>query len=282
MINFQFKNTLIVITAFLALCQFSSCTRIPRVSPSKLGYFQADSNASLPAFIETQLPQVSKIQSNDILAIIVGSLNKESNEILNFANVNTLPVSVFSGSVGGGSQPLGFPVDSSGYVSMPLIGKVAVAGLTLQSAEEKIRTELERSIKDPVVNVRFMNHKFSMLGEVSGVGTYNLLDDQTTIIDAIALAGDITIFGKRDSVVVIRQTEGKREIGMVSLQDRSVFSSPYFYLKNGDIIYVEPKKEKILPEIPYQAQPPPSLFLQRVPLYMSFISFFTVLIVLFK
>jgi len=245
-----------------------------------LGYFQADSVA-FPAYIETQIPQVSKIQKDDILAIIVSSLNKESNEILNFANVNALPVSVFSGSVGGGSQPLGFPVDSAGYVAMPLIGTVQVAGLTLQKAEERIRKELEKSIKEPVVNVRFMNYKFSILGEVGGAGTYNLLDDRTTILEAIALAGDLTVFAKRDSIMVIRNANGKREIGLVNLRNRSVFTSPYFYLKNGDIIYVEPNSSKVLPEIPYQQQPPPSLFLQRAPLVLSLLSILTIFVTLF-
>jgi len=259
---------------------FSSCTTIPRVPPAQLGYFQADSVA-FPAYIETQIPQVSKIQKDDILAIIVSSLNKESNEILNFANVNALPVSVFSGSVGGGSQPLGFPVDSAGYVAMPLIGTVQVAGLTLQKAEERIRKELEKSIKEPVVNVRFMNYKFSILGEVGGAGTYNLLDDRTTILEAIALAGDLTVFAKRDSIMVIRNANGKREIGLVNLRNRSVFTSPYFYLKNGDIIYVEPNSSKVLPEIPYQQQPPPSLFLQRAPLVLSLLSILTIFVTLF-
>lgn len=261
---------------------FSSCSTIPRVPQSQLGYFQADSSG-FPASIETQMPQVSKIQRDDILAIIVSSLNKESNEILNFANVNSLPVSVFSGGAGGGgSQPLGFPVDSAGYVAMPLVGTVQVAGLTLQKAEARIRTELEKSIKEPIVNVRFMNYKFSILGEVGNIGTYNLLDDRTTILEAIALAGDLSVFAKRDSIVVIRNTNGKREIGLVNLRDRSVFTSPYFYLRNGDIIYVEPNRNKVLPEVPYQIQPPPSLFFQRLPLVLSLISIVALFVTLFR
>ncbi|WP_394993595.1 polysaccharide biosynthesis/export family protein [Emticicia sp.] len=259
----------------------SSCTTIQRVPPPKLGYFQTDS-VSYPAYISTQKPKVTVIQKDDILAIIVNSLNVESNEILNFTNVNTLPVSVFSGNVGGGVQPLGYPVDSLGFVNIPLIGKLALGGLTLQKAEELIKTELEKSIKSPVVNLRFMNHKFSMLGEVNGVGTFNLLDDRTTIIDAIALAGDLSIFAKRDSIVVIRNIDNKREIGLVNISDRSVFASPYFYLRNGDIIYVEPTKHKLVPEIPFQQQPPPSLILQRLPLYLSLVSFLAIIANLFK
>ena len=260
--------------------QFFSCKTAQQLPPARLEYFQTD-NPGFPAYVETFVPQVAQIQKDDILAVIVSSLNKESNEILNFTNINTLPVSVFSGNVGGGSQPLGYSVDSSGSVVIPLIGKVALGGLTLQKAEEKIRVELEKSIKDPVVNVRFMNHKFSILGEVSAVGTYNLLDERTTILEAIALAGDLTMFGKRDSVTVIRYAGGKREIGKVNLRDRSVFSSPYFYVRNGDLIYVEPTKDKYLPLPPQPQAAPPSLFLQRAPIYLGLISTLVILVSLF-
>ena len=265
----------------IVLVQLTSCKAVQRVQSPKLGYFQADS-VSYPAQLSTQKPKVSVIQKDDILAIIVNSLNVESNEILNFSTVNTLPVSVFSGGVGGGVQPLGCAVDSLGFVNIPLLGKLAVGGLTLQKAEELIKTELEKSIKSPVVNLRFMNHKFSMLGEVNGIGTFNLLDDRTTIIDAIALAGDLTVFAKRDSIVVIRNVDDKREIGLINLTDRSVFSSPYFYIRNGDIIYVEPTKNKTVPEIPYQQAPPANFTFQRVLQYVSLVSVFTIFFTLFK
>lgn len=265
----------------IVIFQFTSCKTASRVPASGLEYFKSEKSV-FPDYIETQVPQVAKIQKDDILAIIVSSLNKESNEILNFTNVNTLPVSVFSGNVGGGTQPLGYPVDSSGSVIIPLIGKVEVGGLTLQKAEEKIKLELEKSIKNPVVNVRFMNHKFSILGEVASAGTYNLLDDRTTILEAIALAGDLTQFGKRDSIIIIRNVNDVREIGMVNLRNRSVFTSPYFYLKNGDIIYIEPVRNKVLPEVPYQQTPPRSSFLQTIPVIVSSVSLLALLINLFS
>ncbi len=272
---------LLLLLCLAVIFQLSSCTTVQKITPPNLEYFQTE-NASFPAYLETNLPQVAKIQKDDILAVIVSSLNKESNEILNFTNINTLPVSVFSGNVGGGSQPLGYPVDSSGAVVIPLIGKIMLGGLTLQKAEDKIRQELEKSIKDPVVNVRFMNHKFSILGEVGAVGTYNLLDERTTILEAIALAGDLTIYGKRDSVTVIRYVNGKREIGKVNLRNRTVFTSPYFYVQNGDLIYVEPTKDKFLPLPPQPQAPPPSVFLQRAPIYLSLVSTVVILFSLFS
>ncbi len=275
-------NGLIYSTFLALLINLSSCTTIQKVPPLNLGYFKTDSISTYPAYFETQKPEVTLIQGGDILAIVVNSLNIESNEILNFTTVNTLPVSVFSGNVGGGVQPLGYPVDSLGFVNIPLLGKVSVGGLSLQRAEEILKNELEKSIKSPVVNVRFMNHKFSMIGEVGSVGIFNLLDDNTTIIDAIALAGDLSMFAKRDSVVVIRNIGNVREMGIVNLRDRSVFSSPYFYIKNGDIIYISPDQNKILPETPYVFQPPVPTWLRNGSYVLGFVSAILVFISFFK
>ena len=246
--------------ALLLVAQLSACTS---VRPARFEYLRSK-DPSYPKLVETVVPRVSKIQQGDILGVIVSSLNKESNEILNFTNVNSLPVSVFSGgSVGSGSQPLGFLVDSSGYISMPIIGRQKVAGLTLELAEVKLRTDLEKTLKGPSVNVRFMNHKFSVLGEVRQVGTFNLLDDQTTILDVLAACGDLTEYAKRDSITVIRTKNGMREIGKVNLRTLAVFTSPYFYIQNGDVVYVEPTQDKVITPKPLSAG------LQKVAIYLG-------------
>ncbi len=251
----------------LLISQFIACTTI-KPAPPELEYF-VSKDSIYPAYLDTATPQLTKIQKGDILGIIVSSLNKESNDILNFYNVSSLPLATFTpGSAGATNQPLGYPVDSLGNVSMPLIGKQKLEGLSLQQAEEKIRAKVEETLKEPAVNIRFMNHKFTVLGEVGQVGTFNLLNDRTTLIEAITAAGDLTIYGKRDNIKVIRVHDGKRQIGQVSLRNRDVFGSPYFYVRNDDIIYVEPTKNKVLPVAPEQ----PSLFVQRTPLYLSIVS----------
>lgn len=222
---------------------FSSC-----VNTEKFVYFQGGNSASYPSYLETPEARVSKIHEDDILAITVSSLNEESNQILNFQNINTLQMSTFPGQSGGGlgsRQPLGYRVDSTGTVILPFVGKVFVKDLTLMQASDQIQTAMEVYFKDPAVNVRFLNHKFSVLGEVHKVGTYNLLDDHTTLPEAIAMAGDLTIYGKRDSVTVIRNVNGVREIGKVNLLNRELFNSPYFYIQNGDVIYIEPIKGRV-------------------------------------
>ena len=264
------------------LVWLASCAIVKPIPPAPphFEYFQGK-DSLFPAPIETIAPQISTIQKSDILGIIISSLNRESNEIMNFYNVSSLPLATFSpgGKSGGTStQPLGYPVDSLGNVYIPLIGKQKLDGLTIQQAEDKLRTEAEKTLKSPAVSIRFMNHKFTVLGEVGQAGIFNLQNDRTTLIDAITAAGDLTVFDKRDSVKVIRTVGTKREIGFVSLRNRAVFTSPYFYIRNDDIIYVEPTKDKVLP-IPQQPAEQPSLFIQRAPLYLGF--FTTILSVVF-
>jgi polysaccharide export outer membrane protein len=223
--------------AVSCLC-FTSC-----VSTKQITYFQGDTTkiSKLP-FIA---PVVSRIQRDDILAITVGSLNMESNEILNFPNINALTTTNFPGQIGGiRNQPLGTLVDSTGSVEVAFIGKIKVIDLTLEQAGDVIRTELAKYLKEPAINIRFLNRKFSVLGEVNRPGVYNLLDDRTTLPEALSMAGDITIYGQRQKVVVIRENKGVREMAHINLLSREIFNSPYYYIQTGDLIYVEPSSAK--------------------------------------
>lgn len=267
MLHNYFKAKIFVLVYTLLVLPLAylttSCTT---VKPANFEYFQ-DSTTRYPTYFKTVMPEVTTIKKGDILGIFVSTLNKESNEILNYPNITTLPVSVFSGgSIGANSQPLGFPVDSAGYIFAPIVGRQKLEGLTLEKAEIKIKDVLEKSLKEPIVNIRFMNHKFSILGETNRVGTYNLLDETTTILDALAVSGDLTVYAKRDSISIIRVKDGMREIGKVSLRNRDVFTSPYFYIKNGDIIYIEPTKDKTIPPKPRSQN------LQNLPIYLSLLS----------
>lgn len=216
-------------------------------APRELAYFQAADSLAYKQLAGIQ-PEISRIQPTDILAITISSMDQQSNEILNFANVNTLAMSVFPGSVGGAgqrSQPLGYLVDEVGFVELPFVGKVRVNGLTLSEAAAEVRQLVDSSlVVDPAVNVRFLNHKFSVLGEVGRTGAYNLLDDKTTLPEALAIAGDIGVYGNRENVLIIREKEGRKEMARVNLRTQEIFDSPYYYIKNGDLIYVEPLKEK--------------------------------------
>lgn len=192
-------------------------------------------------------PAIPKIQTDDILAVTVSSLSEESNIIFNFSNINALTTTSFPGSLNGGArnQPLGYLVDPAGNIEMPLIGKAKITGLSLEEAGTLIKGKLGNFLKEPTVNVRLLNHKFTVIGEVNRPGVYNLLDSHTTLLEVIGMAGDLTIYGRRDNLMLIRTTNGKREIVKIDLTSRNFMDSPYYYIQNADMIYVETMKGKI-------------------------------------
>lgn len=235
-----FKRNIVLGLMLVSVLHLQSCITTPPIA-----YFQSSDSLKFQQLKKIQ-PTITRIQRNDILAITVGSLNQESNEIMNFANVNPLTTTSYPGLQAGGqrNQPLGYLVDSSGHVEIPFVGRLKLLNMTLEEAASVVRTEVEKSLKDPAINVRFLNHKFSILGEVGRPGTYNLLDDRTTLPEALAMAGDLTIYGSRNNIMILRENNGIREISKLNLLTQEVFDSPYYYLQNGDLIYIEPIKAK--------------------------------------
>lgn len=226
---------------FLTLsCGVFSCVKTPLIT-----YFDS-ADSTKYSVLPANLPDISVIRPGDILAIAIGSLNQESNEILNYNNINRIPTTIYPGQMSqvGMGQPLGFLVDPQGRVEIPLIGTVTVGGVRLERAAQIIKAEVDKILKEPSVSVRFLNHRFSVLGEVNRPGVYNLLDDKTTLPEALAMAGDLTVFGNRQNIMVIRDFYGKREVIRLNIQNREIFAQPLYYLKDGDLIYVEPVEAK--------------------------------------
>jgi polysaccharide export outer membrane protein len=135
-------------------------------------------------------------------------------------------------------------VDQQGDISFPNLGKIHLAGLSIEQARDSFKLKIGRYIKEPIVNVRWLNFKFTVLGEVARPATYTLPERSVTVLEAVGLAGDLTNYGNRENILIIREQDGTREFGRINLRDRAVFSSPYFYLKQNDVIYVEPLKQK--------------------------------------
>jgi polysaccharide biosynthesis/export protein len=217
----------------------TSCITTPTIT-----YFDSADSTKYQILPEN-IPIITKIRPNDILAITVGSLSEESNDILNFNNINRIVTTNFPGqNMGQGGQPLGFLVDPTGHVELPMVGKINVQGLKLDEAAEKVKAEVEKLLKSPSVTVRFLNHRFTVIGEVNKPAVYNLIDDKTTLPEALALAGDLTAFGNRRNIMIIRDYYGKREMVRLNLLKREIFDSPYYFLKDGDMIYVEPVEGK--------------------------------------
>ena len=137
-------------------------------------------------------------------------------------------------------------VDNDGYINFPVIGKLRVAGKTITEVEEMVYAKIESAfVEKPVVTVRYHNFKISVLGEVTSPGTYSVSNGKVTVFEALALARDLTIYGRRDNVKLIRENaEGIKEIHEINLNDVAVLTSPYYYLQQNDVLYVTPNKAK--------------------------------------
>ncbi len=185
------------------------------------------------------------IEPKDMLSIVVSSRTPELTPMFNLPTV-TYAAGGESVSSAGSQRIMSYAVDGNGEIDFPVLGRLKIAGKTRWECADFIKNELVRNkyLEDPVVTVEFTNFKVSVLGEVASPGTFAISGDKVTILQALSLARDLTIFGRRDNVSVIREIEGKRVIYQVDLTSTSLFQSPAYYLKQNDIVYVEPSDIK--------------------------------------
>lgn len=228
------KNLLLV--ALASVFVFSSCGAVKDIT-----YFQ-NKVVNNPEKIDKHAGIV--IQPDDQLSIIVSSRNPELVAMFNLPMVQFTAGSDASGD--SQQRILGYMVDKEGNIDFPVLGKLHVGGLTRWELSESIKNKLisQGLLNDAVVTVEFMNFKYSVLGEVTAPGTYDAESDRVTILQALSRARDLTIYGMRENVTVIRETEGVRTIYQVNLCDVDLFKSPAYYIQQNDIIYVEPSPEK--------------------------------------
>jgi polysaccharide biosynthesis/export protein len=204
----------------------TSCT-----SPQKLKYFSNLSDSQL-----VRLPELSKpeavIMPDDILEIKIGGANEVTVGVINsYSNPNT-------------SGPLTYIVDKNGQLEFPLVGKITAAGLTRDQLKQSIQEKVSKFLKDPIVTVKFTNFRFTVLGEVNAPGTYIVPNEKVTILEAMGHARDMTQYARRSNVRIIRDSSGNRQIGLIDFNDKTVFTSPYYYLQRNDVVYIEPEKNK--------------------------------------
>ncbi|WPP52911.1 polysaccharide biosynthesis/export family protein [Catalinimonas niigatensis] len=183
-----------------------------------------------------------QIQPDDLLSITVSTLNPESNLLFNSGVLTTIGSNNNSGTVSKLND--GYLVDKNGAVNFPILGKVVLAGLTMEEATEKMTDRLQSEVKNPIVNIRLLNFRITVIGEVSRPSTFTVPTQKISIIEALGLAGDLTVYGRRENVLLIREKEGVRSTLRLDLNNKDVLSSPYFYLQQNDIVYVEPVKAK--------------------------------------
>lgn len=179
-----------------------------------------------------------RIEPMDVISITVSTLNPESNVLFNSGVMSSLG----SQAAGGGTTTTqeGYRVDKYGDINFPVLGKVNLAGLTLEEATDKMTALLENEARNPIVNIRLLNFKITVIGEVRSPSTIPILTERINILEAIGLAGDLTVFGRRENVLLLREIEGERVAVRLDLTQKALLSSPYFYLKQNDVLYVEP------------------------------------------
>lgn len=186
-----------------------------------------------------------KIQPEDLLRITVHSFDPAA-----AAPYNTEQAGQQGGQMNMMQNPgslelfMGYFVDQEGAIDFPSLGRIEVAGLTLEETKFKILGLLQPFLNDAVVNIRFLNFKVSVMGEVNLPGMIRMTNKRVTLLEAISMAGDITDYGNRKNILLLREQNGKREYARLNLQSPELFSSPYFYLQQNDVIYIEPLQIK--------------------------------------
>lgn len=215
---------LIFLASFLVFTE--SC-----ITRKDISYFQDVSDSLSIQNITKDFESI--IQPGDILSIHVTSLSPEASSFFNVIGETT-------------DQQVAntYLVNAVGDIEMPLIGIIDVAGKTTQNAKVIIKDKLQKYLSNPTINLRIRNFKVTVLGEVKLPGVYTIPNEKITLIEALGLAGDMTIFGRRINVLVIREESGERKFVKLDLTSKEFFESEYYYLHSNDIVYVEPGKGK--------------------------------------
>ncbi len=224
------------ITKFLLILSmlllFASCS-----SQKMISYLQGTDEALVQEIADSY---EIKIQPDDLIAILVNSRDTELAQMFN------LPLIAYQTETGlvGQNRALGYLVDAEGNIDFPQLGSLHIEGMT--------RTELSSYLKellisrgllnDPIVTIQMLNFQVSVIGEVARPGSFSVSSDKITIFDALSRAGDLSIYGQRENVTVIREEGGKRTIEKVDLRNLDILNSPYYYLQQNDVVYVEPNK----------------------------------------
>ena len=215
----------------LALFLATSC-----VSKKKMVYFGDTKGVDIDSTLQGYEPT---IQKDDLLSIIVSATNTEA--VLPF-NIYETPI---LGTSMGTLKPLPYLVNANGEIKFPVLGILNLTGMTTSSLSISLTQKLSEYIDNPIVNISTTNFKVTILGEVNSPGTYKVPNQRITILEALGLAGDLTINGNRKDITLIREKDGERVFIPIDVTNKLLFNSPYYYLSQNDLIYVEPNKAKI-------------------------------------
>jgi polysaccharide biosynthesis/export protein len=223
---------------FIVIALFSSCK-----STKNITYLEGVESLSATQLAQSKQPFSARIKPNDLLKIVVsGSEDQET--YFPFNIITAVPQN--SNETYSTAQLQNYLVDAKGQINFPVLGKLQVTDLPAEALAKIITEKLRSYLKgDVVVTVRFANYKISVLGEVTVPGSYTVKDEKINILQALSMAGDLTIYGRRDVVKILREgSDGQKSITTLNLNDKNLIFSPCFYLQQGDVVYVEPNKAK--------------------------------------
>lgn len=214
---------------FTMLCM-CSCT------PTKTSsYFTDIPDATLVKLPDMVRPELT-IMPDDMLEIKIIGANEITTQVFNtFGGIS---------AIGAAAGAPVYMVDRNGDIELPYVGKIKAAGLSKDQLKDKLKTEIAPYLKDLMINIRFTNFRFTVLGEVRLPGSYTFPTDKVTVLEALGQAGDMTQYAVRDNVRIIRDSSGKREIGKVDFTQKDIFNSPFYYLQRNDVVYIETNKNK--------------------------------------
>ena len=227
----RLKFTLFALASLL-LCSCSAYKKVP--------YLQGSEYLNM-ANVQTPLYD-AHIMPKDLLTITVNTSDPDA--AIPFNLTVATPITANSKSLTSQPSLQQYLVDNKGNIDFPIIGNIHIGGLTKSEAEQLIKDKLQPQFREvPIVTVRMVNYKISVIGEVAHPGTFTISNEKVNIFEALAMAGDMTVYGIRDKVKLIREdNQGKREIITLNLNDSDIINSPYYYLQQNDILYVTPNK----------------------------------------
>ena len=185
-----------------------------------------------------------KIQPDDLLSIIVSAEDPEIAAPFNLQSVSLQSVKRLD-LVNTQSTMQLYLVDAQGNINFPVLGKLKVSGLTRTEILNVFRTKIGAYIKNPIINIRIANFKISVQGEVTLPGTYDVPSERITLIEALSMAKDLTIYGKRNNILIIREIDGVKSFNRIDITKADFINSPFYYLAQNDVVYVEPNKSKV-------------------------------------
>lgn len=254
-----FKRLYLPLFILITTLFLSSCA-----SRQDLVYFQdADKE------IELSVKYVLTYKPDDLITISVSALDMDAVRPFN------LYVAAFRGTANGITSTPSlqtYLIDATGNIDFPVIGTVPIGGLSRKEATRLVTDKLHPYIKDPIVNIRITNFKISVLGEVNAPGTFNIPNERVTLPEALGLARDLKIQGRRANILIIREVDGKITKNYIDLRTNALFSSPFYYLQQNDVVYIEPNNSRIKES---RVNPNTGIFLSSVSILISLLAILT-------